>query len=243
LSQTLHNKAQRRLAPRAKPVATALGTAFASALGMPAHSLSATIDLSGFQRRELSKGQLLSTPDSPRDQVFIVDSGRLRVYLAGENRELSLAFLEAGDIYSTHTPTYVHAVAPTVLWTIDTAAFARRLASDPPLGPATMRVLGRLLSNAVGLIEDLAFREVPARLARFLLGLGERRGQWQEDGSGWLIPLDLSMEEIASLLGSTRQTLSSLINQWEREGILLRQGRRSMLIRSKAGLAARCPPG
>lgn len=197
--------------------------------------------LAGFERRELAKGHLLSTPDSPKNQVFIVDSGRLRVYLAGESRELSLTFLEAGDIYTTHTPTYVQSVAPTALWIMDTATFTRKMASDPSITPTMIRVVGRLLSNAVTLIEDLAFREVPARLARFLLGLAERRGQPQADGSGWLVPLELSMEDIASLLGSTRQTVSALINQWERAGIIERRGRRSMLICSRQALTAYCP--
>jgi len=95
-----------------------------------------------------------------------------------------------------------------------------------------------MLVNAVNLIEDLAFREVPARLARFLLGLANRRGQVTD--AGWLVPLDLGTEDIASLLGSTRQTVSSLINQWEREGILVRQSRRSLLVKSLDALAERC---
>jgi len=195
--------------------------------------------LAGFATRELAKGCLFSTPSGGRDQVFVVGSGRLRVYLAGESRELSLSYLEPGDIYTTHTPTYVEAVLPTTLWVMPTAAFARRLAVDPSVTPVMMRVLGRLLANAVHLIEDLAFREVPARLARFLLGLANRRGQMTDDG--WLIPLDLGMEDIASLLGTTRQTVSSLINQWEREGILERQGRRAVRVRSLAALAVHCP--
>jgi CRP-like cAMP-binding protein len=196
--------------------------------------------LAGFELRKLPKDHLLSTPDSARDQIFIVRTGRLRVYLAGASRELSLSFLDAGDIYSTHTPTYVRTEIPTSLWIIDTPSFARKLAADPSTTPAMMRVLGRLLANAVALIEDLAFREVPARLARFLLGLAQRRGT--QDDDGWRVPLDLSTEDIASLLGTTRQTVSSLINQWEREGLLQRQGRRSILIRSLDTLAQRCPP-
>lgn len=195
--------------------------------------------LSGFETRELAKGCLLSTPSGGRDQVFIVESGRLRVYLVGENRELSLSFLDPGDIYTTHTPTYVEAVMPTTLRLMSTSTFARQLALDPSVTPAMMRVLGRLLASAVGLIEDLAFREVPARLARFLLGLARRRGQAID--AGWLIPLDLGMEDIASLLGTTRQTVSSLINQWERDGILQRQGRRSLLLRSLEALENLCP--
>lgn len=195
--------------------------------------------LAGFTRRELDKGCLLATPARERDQVLIVHSGRLRVYLIGENRELSLSFLEPGDIYTTHTPTYVEAVAASTIYLIDTADFARKLVSEPSVSPAMMRVLGKLLSNAVHLIEDLAFREVPARLARFLLGLADRRGTPLE--RGWLVPLDLGMEDIASLLGTTRQTVSSLINQWEREGLIERRGRRNLCIFSREALARLCP--
>lgn len=194
----------------------------------------------GFVARELARGYLLAAPGHTVDQVFIVRSGRLKVYLAGENRELSLGFLEAGDIYTTHTPTFVRTVAPTTLWVTDTRAFARQLATDPTLTPTMMRVLGRLLTDAVTLIDDLAFREVPARLARFFLGLARRRGQPQ-DGGGWLIPVDLGTQDIAELLGATRQTISALINQWQREGLLLRHGRRSYLLPSLEALAARFP--
>jgi len=193
----------------------------------------------GFEQRVFAKGALLSTPIEAKNQVFMVQNGRLRVYLAGENRELTLAFLEAGDIYTTHTPAYVEAVAPSTLWLMETAAFARKLANDPSVMPVMMRVLGGMLANAVNLIEDLALREVPARLARFLLGLANRRGLVCNDGL--LIPLDLGLEDIASLLGTTRQTVSLLINQWEREGILQRRGRRNLLILSLRELSKRCP--
>jgi CRP-like cAMP-binding protein len=193
--------------------------------------------LKDFTSRALPAGYLLSTPQQSSNLVFLVRSGRLRVYLAGENRSLTLSFLEPGDIYTTHTPTFIETVEPTSLWVTETAEFAAKLMTDPAVVPMIMRVLGRLLQSTVGLVEDLAFREVPMRLARFLLGLAERRGQHLDQG--WLVPLDLSTEEIASLLGTTRQTVSTLINQWQRDGILVRQGRRNLLIRSLEELRAR----
>lgn len=194
----------------------------------------------GFVLRDYPKGYLLATPRDPDDRVFILRSGRLRVYLAGASRELSLSYLQAGDIYATHTPAYVRTLTPAALWVMPTADFARRLGADPAATPAVMRVLGRLLDNAVGLIDDLAFREVPARLARFLCGLVERHGQPGPDGCR--VALELGTEDIASLLGSTRQTVSALLNQWARDGLLRRDGRRALVIRDPAALAARAAP-
>ncbi|WP_232505013.1 Crp/Fnr family transcriptional regulator [Rubrivivax gelatinosus] len=186
--------------------------------------------------RRLARGQVLCAPGDGRNLVFFVASGRLRVHLAGTNRELTLAFLEPGDVYSTHSPAWVTAAAASTVWTIDTRAFLQRLSDDPALLPPVMAVLGRLLTGAVGLVEDLAFREVPSRLARFVLGLAQRRGE--RSGEALLLPLDLSFEDIASLLGSTRQTVSALVSQWQREGLLERRGRRCLRIPSAQALQA-----
>lgn len=197
--------------------------------------------LTGFVARSLAKGHLLSTPADPLDQVFIVRRGRLRVYLANETRELSLAILGAGDLFSTHTPTFVRTLEPTELWLIGTREFARKLAEQPAASPLMMRVLGRILNNAVSLVEDLAFRDVPARLARFLLRQAEQRGV--SEAAGCRLPLDLGTEDIACLLGTTRQSVSSLINQWQREGVLRREGRRVLLIRDPQALVLRSLAG
>lgn len=186
--------------------------------------------LDGFTRRELPNGYLLSFPGNQEDFVFFVLSGRLKIFLAGENRELSLGFLGPNDLYATHTPTYVRCVTTVSLWHMETAVFLRKMTSDPRFTPMIMPVLGRILGNAISLVEDLAFREVPARLARFFVGLTQRRGY--ATAEGWVVSIDLGTQDIAELLGTTRQTVSSLINQWERTGILRRSGRRNFCIQA-----------
>jgi len=91
--------------------------------------------LQGFESRQLPAGYLLATPSAAEDRVFMVLSGRLRVYLAGENRSLTLSFLQPGDIYTTHTPTYIETVEPSTLAMMKTADFARRLSVDPSATP------------------------------------------------------------------------------------------------------------
>jgi len=193
--------------------------------------------LDGFSSRSLPRNFLLSAPGQVLNQVIIVRSGRLRVYLASETRELSLSFLEPGDLFSTHGPTYVSSVEATELWVIDAREFARKLAEQPAVIPLLMRVLGRILKNSVSLLEDLAFRDVPARFARFLILQAEQRGVPTEGGT--LLPLNLGTEDIACLLGTTRQSVSSLINQWQRDGLLTRHGRGKLMILDLPGLLAR----
>lgn len=192
----------------------------------------------GFILKKFAKGALVSIPRDSKNSVFIVESGRLSVYVSGASRDITLSILEPGDIYTTHTPTYVRTLTSSALWMAETRVFVERLGQNPSAAPVMMRVLGRLLANAVGLIEDIAFREVPARLGRFLLGQAERRGI-PCDG-GWLVSLDFGMDDMASLLGTTRQTVSAVVSEWERAGILHRQGRRSLVLHSLEAIRVHC---
>ncbi len=115
--------------------------------------------LQGFHRRQVVEGELLGSPNGKRDSVFIVHGGRIRVFLAFEDKEYTLAFLEAGGIYSTHSRAYVQAVRASEVLMGDTSQMAATLRSLPSAAPAIIRVLGSTLDNCMRIIEDLAFRD------------------------------------------------------------------------------------
>lgn len=177
--------------------------------------------LQGFHPRSLVEGELVGTPNTERDSVFIVRSGRIRVFLSLGDKEYTLTFLEAGDIYSTHSTAYLEAVKPTEILIASTSLMLSKLSVLPGAIPIIIRVLGQTLEKSMRLIEDLAFRDVEGRLARFLYGMLQRKGRELRSG-GYQLELDLNTEDIARLLGTTRQTVSSLINRLAREGVLTR---------------------
>ena len=184
--------------------------------------------LEGFRPRRLVKGEMLGEPRGQRDSVFLLREGRIRVFLAFDDKEYTLAFLEPGDLYSTHSRAYLQAVRDSEVLVAETAAVMGRLSTLPGATPAILRVLGEALGNSMRIIEDLAFRDVEGRLARFLDGMLARRGV-ERDGSLHLA-LDLTTEDLARLLGTTRQTLSSLLNRLSREGILARAGSGAFVV-------------
>ncbi len=188
--------------------------------------------LACFQEVGLEEGQLFDQED--RDQILIVRKGRLRIYLASLDRELSLAYLAPGDVFSTHTRAQIVAQEPTRLLLAPSQAIERQLAAYPPLQSAVIRVLARTLGQSMTLIEDLAFHSVRGRIARYLLRCVERHASTCVAGAQ--IPLDLGMEEIAALLGTARQTASSELSAMVREGALARLGRRRLLVLDPARL-------
>ncbi len=182
---------------------------------------------SSFHEQVLANGSLLPERENA-DQVLVVKRGRLRVYLTTPERELSLVYLNEGDVFSTHTRAQLQAVQPTILLMAQRAVIERELAHYPALQRAVISVLAAVLNQAITLIEDLAFHQVRGRIARYLLRCADRQKVAVAPES--VIRLDLSLEEIAALLGTTRQTASTELNALMHAGILKRQGPRHIKI-------------
>lgn len=184
--------------------------------------------LDKFICQHLPRGYLVSTPGAGHDRVLFLREGRVRVFVASDDKELTLAYLTAGELFSTHTRAYLRCESACQLLSMSTAEFARSMAHEPGMLGMVMPVLGRILDNSIALIEDLAFRDVAGRLARFLLVSARQQGRSMAPGGSFM--LDLSVSEIALLLGCTRQTVSSLLKRLEREAIIARPARRQFRI-------------
>lgn len=194
--------------------------------------------LAAFDKRPIRRGQRISSPGQADNLIFIVRSGRLRVYLSSEQRELTLTFLNRGDVFSTHTPAWIMATEPGELLVMGARAFSEFLVQMPSAMGSVMRVLGRLLNHTVELVETLVFRDANQRLSHFLIAVAHRHHD--QDTTVWTVPLQFTVTEIALLLGTSRQTISTALNELQRLGIVRREGRRQLLITDLARLQTWC---
>ena len=160
---------------------------------------------------------------SQNNYVFIVRSGRVRVYLSCGDKEFTIAVLDPGDIYVSHSNTFVQAMEDCTLLLVDTPTFNRRMMAVPQFTQAVVRVLGGILKNAFNIIDGLALRDVTARLAIFLLDAA----RIEEDVPGKInsVHLNVTGELLAQHLGTSRQTISTLLNDFTRSGILAKEKR------------------
>lgn len=175
--------------------------------------------LKDFKTRKLKNQSTLSYPEDSDNRVFYVASGRLRVYLCYGDKVFTLALLNPGDIYCTHTRAYVQAIEESQVYVCDLHTFSQRLQYHPQLSRVVTRVLSTTLAGCIDTIENLAFRDVRARFCCFLLSQLGNEDELQ------LIRLPLSIELLAQSIGTSRQTLSSLISDMHKAGIVERQGK------------------
>ncbi|WCB45620.1 Crp/Fnr family transcriptional regulator [Nitratidesulfovibrio vulgaris] len=188
-----------------------------------------------FFSRIVMRGQSVFRPDMEDDMILIVRSGRLRVYLAYGDKEFSLAFLGKGDIYSSHTGAYVQALTESEIMLAETHLVHRHMASVTAISSIMVRILGQMLRSSFFLIESMVFKDSNTRLAALLLeqaeGSDRNRQQPADDMSDLPdIHLELTMEQLAGLVGTTRQTASTLLNDMIRAGILQRRGRGHFVV-------------
>lgn len=187
-----------------------------------------------FKLQRFPKKTLIYSPFEERNLIFIVKSGRLRVYLSYEEKEFTLAILEAGDIFSTHTQAFVQALDGAEILICETMKFQRQLFAVPEVSLIMVRVLGELLKNSITTIEGLAFKDVRRRLVEYLVGVEADRGR--QTAAGSVVELGISTEDIALLVGTTRQTISQILNDLIKSGIIEKVKRRTLLIKNLAAL-------
>lgn len=193
--------------------------------------------LENFHHKTYKKGAMVSLPEGTGNDVFVVSSGQLRVYLSYEGREFTLCFLDEGDIFSTHTRAFISAAKDSILMLTSAQSFRQQLAAHPEISLLMTGILGDVLGSSWDVIEGLIFHDAKSRLTAFIVSLGRERGRPHEMGIEF--ECELNMEDISLIIGATRQTTSSLFNLLIKEGELIRSGKNKFVITHIGRLAAR----
>ncbi|MEK6201224.1 MAG: Crp/Fnr family transcriptional regulator [Desulfobulbaceae bacterium] len=173
-----------------------------------------------FTEKTHPKDTFLFAPGHEEDIIFIVKSGRIQIYLAVDGKEFSLIILGPGDIYSSHTRAHVKSLDKVVLLVIPTERIYSCMTNYPAFTPSIINILGKLLKQSFSIIENLVFKDACQRLTHFLLQEACHNGTTSEEGI--TIKPDLTTSQLAAIIGSSRQTVSKILNAMFQAGVLSR---------------------
>jgi len=185
--------------------------------------------LSHFTECKYHKRHLLFIPYHKENLIFLVKQGRLRVYLALRGKEISLAILGPGDVYSTHTRAHVEALEDTTILTCPIDTFLIHANQQNTLIAALMGSVGRLMTGAISTIENLYFNCADKRVAVYFYEQAASLGQ--EVKEGIYVKIGLTVDNIAKIVGSSRQTVSTLLSSMEKAGIIKKLNRGEYIVR------------
>jgi CRP/FNR family transcriptional regulator len=199
--------------------------------------------------RDIPSGTVLFTTGEECRGLYIVESGRVRIYRTDpEGREQVLHTEHAGRTLA-ELPIFDGGPYPASAVTIEDCrlvflprpAFEYLYRTHPDIAQAVIRALGRRLRHLVQLTQTLAFRDVAARLAMLLVGYAESGGT--QTDAGVEITLDRTQEEIAHEIGTARESVSRAMKQLRRKGLIEPLDHNRLLIPDVKRLESLLPHG
>ena len=173
------------------------------------------------------RGQRILSPDDPSDRIHIIKKGRVRVYrTTADGKQLTLDIFEKGTILGDMSllgqdrlhEAYAEAIDDGVICTISPDQLRSLIERYPIVGVNIIRHLSTRLQAAERELEVMAYQRVDQRLAHKLLDLGQRFGV--ETPRGTLIQARLTQQELAEMVGTTRETLAHTLGDFRRLGLL-----------------------
>lgn len=182
------------------------------------------------------RGEVLFREGEPGDRFWVIAAGKVKLgHAAPDGRESLLAVLGPGEIVgelSVYDPgprtATATVLAPSTFLELEHAKFLQLLQEHPALSNQLLRSLAQRLRKTNAALADLVFSDVPGRVAKALLDLAARFGR--PVGSGIRVPHDLTQEELAQLVGASRETVNKSLAEFSTRGWIQLDGRAVVLL-------------
>ena len=187
--------------------------------------------------RVVARGEALFREGDPGEELHVIADGKVKITrTSADGRENAIAILGPGDLLgelaifdSQERGATATAVNDTTLASLSRADFHAWLAEHPSVSLELLRALAVRLRQTNEAMADLVFTDVPGRIAKTLLGLGERFGSPTGDG-GVRVAHDLTQEELAQLVGASRETVNKALSDFATRGWIRLDGRAVVLL-------------
>jgi CRP/FNR family cyclic AMP-dependent transcriptional regulator len=204
---------------RKAPLFTALDEAAATSLRTSMDSV------------KIAKGSVLFAEGDEGDHLYVIVEGKLKLGTSsGDGRENLLSILGPGEMFGelslfdpgprTSTAT---AVTDAKLLSLGQEKLIPWLAENPQVALQLLARLAQRLRRTNEAVGDLVFSDVPGRVAKALIDLGERFGKQTDEGL--FVHHDLTQEELAQLVGASRETVNKALADFAGRNWLKLDGR------------------
>jgi len=192
--------------------------------------------ISQMQTESFPRGTTIFDEGEPGDTLFIIIEGKVKLARhAPDGRENLLSVMGPSDMFGELSifdpgPRTSSAVCVTEVKaaTMDSEMLRTWINDHPEISQQLLRVLARRLRRTNASLADLIFTDVPGRVAKTLLQLANRFGI--QEGSGLRVNHDLTQEEIAQLVGASRETVNKALATFAQRGWIRLEGKSVVIV-------------
>ena len=206
--------------------------------GLPAEQLDKVTAIA--QERSFARGESIFFEGDPGEGFYMVAEGQVKIFkmsLDGKEQILHIfgpgePFGEVPVFHGQPFPANALSLAKTRLLFFPRREFVELVTAHPSLALNLLAMLSLRLRRFAAQIESLSLKEVPGRLAAYLVYLAEEQGSTKQ------VTLDIPKGQLASLLGTIPETLSRIFARMTEEGLIRVEGR-TIYLDDFSGLKAR----
>jgi CRP/FNR family transcriptional regulator len=190
--------------------------------------------------REFRRKEVLYLPGDAGDRIYLLKRGVVKIStLDDEGREIILALLRMGEVFGEEAALedaprdhMAEAYEDALVCIVTKQDFLEMLRTHPTLTFKVTKLIGFRLKTLRNRVENLLYKGAPARLAATLLDLARDHGV--PDAQGTLLPLKLSQQDLANLIGVTRESVNLALSDFRKRGLIAIEGRTIRLLRPEA---------
>jgi CRP/FNR family cyclic AMP-dependent transcriptional regulator len=189
---------------------------------------------------EARKRRVIYMPGDPGDSVYFVNGGRVKISrVTPDGKELTLYYRTPEEMFGDAClidggprEEMAEAVDNVLLCQVPQDRVKSLIARNGAFCAALAMMLCNQRRELERKMEDLIFKDVESKLAELLLKLSESYGV--QDSRGTLVSVKVTHQEMANLIGSTRETVSLTLSQFKKKNLITTQGRKVIITDKEA---------
>ena len=186
--------------------------------------------------RTVAKGEVIFHEGQPGDHMYVIVEGKVKLgQTSADGRESLLGVLGPGEMFGelslfdpgmrTSTAT---ALTDSVVLALGHDQLTPWLTGRPEVAAALLQALARRIRRTNEAMADLVFADVPGRVAKALMELGEKFGTVTPEGL--MVTHDMTQEELAQLVGASRETVNKALADFAQRGWIRLESRQVLIL-------------
>jgi CRP-like cAMP-binding protein len=187
--------------------------------------------------RTFRRGEPIYLPADASDAAMVLAEGRVKIgALTSDGKQTILAFIEPGELFGElealdggPREEFAEAAEKSTVVLMPAEALRRLIEADPTLALSVTKLIGLRRRRIERRLKSLLFRSNRQRLVSLLLELADQYGQPSDEPPGIRLGIKLSHQDMASVIGSTRETVTVVLGELQSEG-LVNIGRRKIVL-------------
>ncbi|HWI54719.1 MAG TPA: Crp/Fnr family transcriptional regulator [Desulfobacteria bacterium] len=176
--------------------------------------------------RQYRKNQIIFGEGDPGEALYFMKTGKIKLTkTTPDGREQILAFRSPGEIFAEVVlfdggpyPATAEVIEDAKIGIIRNLDIERAIVENVDIAVSLLKIMSKRLRQAQTALKDIALKDVYGRLASTLLKLAAEHGTQLPDGLK--INLNLTHQDLANMIGTSRESVNRVISEWRKEGIL-----------------------